>query len=156
MNGVCEHGSLKRSCEICERDSEIAALRERPSLAEQHGNRCVHFNGIQNKKCDANINYPPDCRNLPCHKKSGLVCPKQHFPTENEIKQFVEETEQRLNEMAKAFIIVGKIKKEHKGENWKGIEVCPVCGGKLHLSHSSFNGHVWGKCETEKCLGWME
>jgi len=26
---VCEHGSLKRSCEICERDEEIAELRAR-------------------------------------------------------------------------------------------------------------------------------
>jgi hypothetical protein len=26
MSNVCEHGSLKRSCEICERDSEIEML----------------------------------------------------------------------------------------------------------------------------------
>lgn len=27
MNDICEHGSLKRKCEICERDEQIAALR---------------------------------------------------------------------------------------------------------------------------------
>lgn len=33
---------------------------------------------------------------------------------------------------------------------------CPACKGKLHLSQSAYNGHVWGKCETEGCLSWME
>lgn len=33
---------------------------------------------------------------------------------------------------------------------------CPVCKGKLHLSQSSYNGHVHGKCETKGCLSWME
>lgn len=33
---------------------------------------------------------------------------------------------------------------------------CPECGGKLHLSQAGYNGHVWGKCETEGCVSWME
>ena len=33
---------------------------------------------------------------------------------------------------------------------------CPVCKGRLHLSQSSYNGHVHGHCETENCLNWME
>lgn len=33
---------------------------------------------------------------------------------------------------------------------------CPVCKGRLHLSQSSLNGHVHGKCETEGCVSWME
>ena len=131
-------------------------MRERPSLAEQRANRCVYFTGVQNEKCEAGVTYPKDYRHLPCHKLENLLCPKQHFPTEEEVKEFVAETELRFKKMEKAFVIVGKIKKEHKGKNWKGIEVCPACGGKLHLSYSAFNGHVWGKCETDKCLGWME
>lgn len=31
-----------------------------------------------------------------------------------------------------------------------------ACGGKLHLSQSSYNGHVHGKCETPDCVSWME
>lgn len=27
MTNQCEHGTLKRSCEICQRDEEIAALK---------------------------------------------------------------------------------------------------------------------------------
>lgn len=131
-------------------------MRERPSLAEQYANKCVYFTGVQNKKCESGVTYPKDYRHLPCHKSGNLSCSKQRFPNEEEVKEFVRETELRFRNMEKAFVIVGKIKKEHKGKNWAGIEVCPICGGKLHLSHSAFNGHVWGKCETAKCLGWME
>ena len=33
---------------------------------------------------------------------------------------------------------------------------CPACKGRLHLSQAAYNGHVWGKCETEGCVSWME
>ena len=33
---------------------------------------------------------------------------------------------------------------------------CPICKGKLHLSQSSYNGHVHGQCETNGCVEWME
>lgn len=33
---------------------------------------------------------------------------------------------------------------------------CPKCKGRLHLSQSSYNGHVHGNCETEGCVSWME
>lgn len=52
--------------------------------------------------------------------------------------------------------IIGKIKEEHKDENWTGIEVCPVCGGKLFVGIASCNNHTRGKCEKEKCVMWME
>lgn len=52
--------------------------------------------------------------------------------------------------------LIQKVKKEHRGTDWKGIVVCPVCGGQLHMSHDAYNGHVWGHCETKDCLSWME
>jgi hypothetical protein len=33
---------------------------------------------------------------------------------------------------------------------------CPVCKGRLHLSQSSYNGHVHAKCETADCVAFME
>ncbi len=33
---------------------------------------------------------------------------------------------------------------------------CPKCKGRLHLSQSSYNGHVHGHCETPGCVSWME
>jgi len=33
---------------------------------------------------------------------------------------------------------------------------CPECKGRLHLSQSSYSGHVRLQCETKDCLSWME
>jgi hypothetical protein len=45
---------------------------------------------------------------------------------------------------------------EHSEVDWESFEVCPICGGKLHLQYGGYNGHLWGKCETEECLLWLE
>lgn len=37
----------------------------------------------------------------------------------------------------------------------KGFIKCPKCGGKLFYTISNYNGHIWGKCQTENCVGWM-
>jgi hypothetical protein len=127
------------------------------SIAEQHANACVYFNGIQNEKCEAGIAYPKDWKLNPCHKDNiSIPCNRRSFPTPEEVKSFVEECEKQFENMGKAFQLTAKIKKEHKGKDWQGVEICPACGGKLHLSHAALNGHVWGKCETEKCLAWLE
>jgi hypothetical protein len=63
------------------------------TLTEQIANSCVYFTGIQHKKCDAGIEYPNDCRKLPCHKSDCLPCEKQKFPTEEEVKKEVEESD---------------------------------------------------------------
>lgn len=52
-------------------------------------------------------------------------------------------------------IMIG-MKKRHKGQRAKEVIECPKCKGRLHLSIAATNGHVWGKCETEGCLAWME
>ncbi|MGD0022625.1 MAG: hypothetical protein ABSC54_10025 [Smithellaceae bacterium] len=131
------------------------------SLAEQIADRCVYFNGIQNDKCEAGVIYPTPCDLLPCNKGRRQDeplpdCEKRRFPTEEEVKKEVEESDRNFENMRKAFLLVTKIKKEQRGKNWQGVEVCPVCGGKLHLTHAAFNGHVWGKCEIQHCLSWME
>jgi hypothetical protein len=51
---------------------------------------------------------------------------------------------------------MARIKKEHKGENWQGVEECPVCKNKLQMTHAAYNGHTRGKCETPDCLSWIE
>lgn len=43
----------------------------------------------------------------------------------------------------------------NKNKGTKGEIECPKCKGKLHYTISGYNGHVWGKCETENCLAWM-
>jgi hypothetical protein len=41
-------------------------------------------------------------------------------------------------------------------EDRHDVVVCPICKGMLHLSQSSYNGHVHGRCKTEGCVSWME
>lgn len=48
-----------------------------------------------------------------------------------------------------------RVKPKPAQDRYEVIE-CPICRGKLHLSQSSYNGHVHGKCETEGCVSWME
>ena len=59
--------------------------------------------------------------------------------------------------MAMVFSIIGQVKREHRGTNWSGSVDCPTgCGGKLSMTHAAINGHVWGRCSTDNCVGWME
>lgn len=44
-----------------------------------------------------------------------------------------------------------KATKESKGK----IE-CPKCKRNLLFTVSDYNGHIWGKCETDGCLPWMQ
>jgi len=66
------------------------------------------------------------------------------------------EIEEMMKNIHLQLDVMEKVKKEHEGESWQGVVECPVCKGKLHVSHAEYNGHVHGKCETEGCLAWME
>lgn len=49
LTDVCEHGSLKRKCEICERDAEIARLTKRVEELENGLRAAEQFitNGVE-------------------------------------------------------------------------------------------------------------
>lgn len=69
---------------------------------------------------------------------------------ENEEKIF----KKRLNSTMRA---ISAFNEKYPGKvNAQDIMECPECKGRLHLSKCSYNGHVWGKCETEGCLTWMQ
>jgi hypothetical protein len=38
----------------------------------------------------------------------------------------------------------------------EGVIPCPACAGRLHWTRAESNGHVWGQCETDGCLSWMQ
>lgn len=51
---------------------------------------------------------------------------------------------------------IAKIKEtEGKKRGVKGSINCPKCNGELQYSIAKLNGHIWGKCKTDKCLKWM-
>lgn len=96
---------------------------------------------------------------LPCRYWEG-GCPvscDQFEPIGIEsIRADDEATSIAIGKTLAALAVVPDIKRDHKGENWKGVVECPVCEGRLHVSHAAYNGHVWGKCETKGCVSWME
>jgi hypothetical protein len=139
---------------------------------------CKHFNGIMNKCCRAGVSYrdvtpEPDAPGYalrkPCWTKpfgstpiqlaefaKRGTCEKYEEPTADDLREHDRVVNQIVAQAMKADAVIGKVKHEHAGNNWAGVETCPVCGGKLHMSHAAYNGHTAGKCETADCLNWME
>lgn len=119
---------------------------------------CVHFTGIQHKVCKAGISYDRFSKGLPCISELNAVetCEKFLQPTPEQIAADEAVFKQHMERMEKVFAALGPIRKEQKGKNWSGTITCPACGGKLHLSHAAYNGHMHGRCETPDCVSWME
>lgn len=86
------------------------------------------------------------------------TCDKFAEPTDDELAEYQREIYVSMELFAKAGPVIREIKSQHKGQDWRGVVDCPACGVKeaLHLSHSGYNGHVHGRCETDNCLAWME
>lgn len=139
---------------------------------------CKHFNGFHNTHCAAGVCYrdvtpDPDtpgsalrrpCRTIPFSDSSDDqeefakrgMCEKLEEPTSEEIAKFEAGWKRHMDNMALVNKALDPIRKEHKGKSWQGTIECPVCKGKLHLSHSGYNGHMRVHCETEECVRWME
>lgn len=128
---------------------------------------CRHYNvAIRNKVCDAGIPYPQGplpCIQLlradpPSVEERHAQCPKLECHTREEAERDYDDAEVH---MAKTMRVLAAIRgwrtwtKDHRVAKAEVIE-CPECKGKLHLSQSGYNGHVWGKCETKGCVEWME
>lgn len=134
-------------------------MKERP-LRDQIAGRCVHFTGIQHRACNAKVRYDLLGWPLPCMKTTdgGEVgqCVERRWPKAEEIAAEVAMYEDYTRKFLAVQSLVSQIKRDYQGQNWGGVVECPVCNGKLHLSHARYNGHVWGRCSTPGCLVWME
>lgn len=140
---------------------------------------CKHYNGsFHNKTCDAGICYnavtpaPKEpgcalrrpCRTIPVFDSPSQLeefakrgtCEKYQEPTEAEIAEYEAKVQSIVRNFEASLPLIGRVKKEHHGQDWQGVEECPICKGKLHIRHANYNGHTHGKCETADCLNWME
>jgi hypothetical protein len=127
---------------------------------EMEAGTCKHFTGIQNKVCKVGISYDGFARpSFPCIKafnEKGLVCSKYEEPTAEELKEWNDFIQGRMNMLIAAQTVVEPFRARNKGKSAKEVVECPCCKGKLHMTIAAYNGHVHGKCETDGCLAWME
>ena len=82
-------------------------------------------------------------------------CPKWIRRTREQGEARADDIDASTERFRKVMPVVAEWRKKPPKGKQEIIE-CPVCNGKLHLSQSSYNGHVHGHCETEGCVSWME
>jgi hypothetical protein len=140
---------------------------------------CRHYQGHRDTLCGAGVNLRglvggPDLGwviRLPCTAvlreanaaRSELPCVycERFDPlTEAETAAAEEETQalikDSLQRMRLLDPIFATLKQTYRGQDARGILVCPCCQGALHWQHSRHNGHVWVRCATPDCVAIME
>lgn len=136
---------------------------------------CIHYTGYFGKgyktsECKAGVCYYSAfdgatagiMNRMPCvepenGRKDSVSCDKRAFPTKEQIEAEEKETAEYIKKITVAMRTASewRIKPKPLSDRYEAV-ACPVCSGVLHLSQSSYNGHVHGRCETEGCVAWME
>jgi hypothetical protein len=134
---------------------------------------CIHYVGSpkfyeSNKRhvCEAGVDMESfrgvkfDAR--PCFLDDGesrpeaIECKHLRRPTKEEIGAHEEWVRSRLDRLRVVMKAIESWRNANKGRSHSEVVECPICKGRLHLSISSYNSHVHGKCETPGCVSWME
>lgn len=174
--GDCDYVSdrfeILKICDRCGAVKEPGRQRStKPCASCEANSKCRHYHPsapMSHDGCKLGIDLDVlvgsekmgwRCR-LPCslgsYSHHVIPCSKFEPYTVQEIQADDLEFEEAMARFMLAGPLLRKIKAEHKGTNWSGVVECPSCNGRLHLSHAKCNGHIWGKCETEGCLSWIE
>jgi hypothetical protein len=142
----------------------------RDMLIREKQQDCRYFTGIQNKCCEAGVDYDILTEDgkyvLPCKKnfvsigRDPVIC--QSFKTRTR-----EEAETYANKrLMRADRTLAAVAAAHEDAAKKGFKLghggastmdCPTkCGGTLHYSVAGVNGHMHARCDTKECVQWME
>lgn len=95
----------------------------------------------------------------PCHFMEGgtpVHCGNKELYTIEEVLQEDQRVEARIRRMDVILPLIVQVKIDCAGKNWAGVRECPVCKGKLRMTHAAVNGHVHGRRNTPDCVSWME
>lgn len=143
-------------------------MKERSDRIEFHRNYCVNYQPREHL-CAAGM----DCQKIPREAPEGekvkwapcikghlvadplSLCPHWERKSLESAEAYADSVERSLNMLAKAMPVISEWRKKPPKGKTEIIE-CPVCGGSLVLSQSSYNGHVHAACETENCVAFME
>lgn len=126
------------------------------SLKEQIENRCIHFTGIQNKRCKKNILYADVLDKstkpykFPCLLRTHLqggCCKQLKLPTEQQVIDELKMIED-LSKPSVLLLVACKDKFKRTGKHTDKIN-CPTCNTECTFVVAPFNHHVHTQCE--KC-----
>lgn len=152
-------------------------MSKRPGDPGYAARWCIHYRsplqGIGKEDlttCEAGVEFKsvqpvtgPTFRGQPCFltdkgesKPGALPCEKLRRPTSEEIAAHEKWLAERMGRLGIVMKGIMPWRQAHKGKSAQEVIECPACQGRLHLSISSYNGHVHGKCETDGCVAWME
>lgn len=146
-------------------------MKDREDTIAFEMNYCQHYTRGKgaDMKCAAGMDLktikkvatgPKGIKWGPCIGGHELPNPLEHCP--HWIRRTREMGEKRADDIAKALhrmeVVMPAVDKWREKKPLGKAEVieCPSCKGRLHLSQSSYNGHVHAKCETPDCVAWME
>jgi len=103
---------------------------------------------------------PNMCPCIGGHRASDVhaLCPKWERRSLEHAEKRADDIEEAMERMAVVMPVVSEWRTWTPNNRVSKQEVieCPKCKGRLHLSQSSYNGHVHGQCETKSCVRWME
>ena len=120
---------------------------------------CFRENEVRLDGRGTRIHAGEESRMEPFDRRGETMIPCELFrePTAEEIQKDRIEMDAHL-ERTKAALAVARAwrVKPKPSANRHEIVECPLCKGRLHLTQSSYNGHVHGACETNDCVRWME
>lgn len=133
---------------IFKKHKQTITMPQPLSLHDQISRKCIHFNGIMNNACNAGINYA-DVRidkpyKFPCLKQGG-ECPKAEFRTEEQVKELISKMEE---DSVKALVAYAMIKDHVSKTKERSGRLPCECGGQLHYTVASVNGHIWARCKS--------
>jgi hypothetical protein len=129
---------------------------------------CVHYRSpSEADTCEAGVSYERFRQSAPlpwpCFmdkdgkpKPDTAICWDQRPATTEEIEAHKQWARESTRKLLTALEVISPWRKQNKGKGVSEIVPCPICAGHLHLTISKGNGHVWGRCETEGCVSWVE
>lgn len=135
---------------------------------------CVHYNpsrDIKSDYCSIGCNSKQKINSFqmsgakhwePCiggHNNSNvlMMCPKwERISMENAQKR-ADDFQAAMDRVDITTPVVDEWRTKPKpSKDRRDVIKCPACSGKLHLSQSSYNGHVSAICDTNGCVSWRE
>lgn len=145
-----------------------AAAEREARIVERMG-KCVHFTGIQNDTCKAGVSYesvrvehePINGARFsrPCIAKfnaAGVTCASRCPHTREQSEAREVEAEASFERATKAIVAI----REHSKATgqFSAIIDCPACGTPNSLGYgiARSNGHIHARCNTPKCVAFMQ